>query len=387
MRNLKVLCILALVLVGVTAASGQTTQPATQPADQPAATLGPPPASQPAGEVKEAPADKVAVTVNGHQIMESDLEAVFEARMRGRQVPEERKAQMRLRARDRMLNGLIDKRLFEEEIAREGIEVTEAELAAEAEKQLRLYLAHRGITREELDEEIRARSNKSVKQALAERLADPGYRDSVLRARLIEKKFANDLTVTEEEIKDWFDRDPGGTYQKPAQVKASHVLLRVEKTATEEEKAAIRKKMEDILTEARKPDADFAALAEKHSDGPSKTRGGDVGYFPRHGKMEEQFAEAAFALQPGAISDIVETRFGYHIIKVTDKKKEVANALELARDTIREQLRNQKIGKVERRHIAELRKSAKIEYPQDVTTTTQPAPKETSKHRNVKKSK
>ncbi len=105
------------------------------------------------------------------------------------------------------------------------------------------------------------------------------------------------------------------------------------------------------MAEAKKPCADFVALAAQHSSCPSRMKGGDLGFFHREGAMVEPFAAAAFALKTGEITDIVETRFGYHIIKVTDKKVAVVVPLERALETIREQLKAKKIGELKQRHF------------------------------------
>lgn len=102
------------------------------------------------------------------------------------------------------------------------------------------------------------------------------------------------------------------------EAKASHILIKVSPDASDQEKADAKTKMQAILKEAR-GEADFAELAKKHSQRPSASQGGDLGYFTR-GQMVKPFEEAAFGLQPGQISEIVETRFGYHIILVQDKK-------------------------------------------------------------------
>ena len=105
-------------------------------------------------------------------------------------------------------------------------------------------------------------------------------------------------------------------YQTPEQVRASHILLKTDG----KDEAAVRKQAEDILKQVKAPGADFAALAKKYSeDEGSKATGGDLDYFSK-GRMVPEFESAAFAMQPGQISDLVKSQFGFHIIKVVDKK-------------------------------------------------------------------
>ena len=105
-------------------------------------------------------------------------------------------------------------------------------------------------------------------------------------------------------------------YQTPEQVRASHILL---ETAGKND-ADVKKRAEEILKQV-KSGADFAELAKKVSeDKGSKANGGDLDYFGR-GRMVPEFEQAAFAMQPGQISDLVKSQFGYHIIKVVDKKR------------------------------------------------------------------
>ncbi len=211
-----------------------------------------------------------------------------------------------------------------------------------------------------------------LKEFLATRATDPNFRQSVLYARLLEKKYPKELLVTKEAIKARYEESLDRDYRKPAMVQASHILIGTDEAIAQEEKIAARKKAETVLAEARKPGADFAALAVQHSSCPSRTKGGDLGFFPREGAMVEPFAAAAFALKTGEITDIVETRFGYHIIKVTEKKAAVVVPLERASETIREQLKAEKIGNLKQRHVAELRKTAEITYPESKTPQRAP---------------
>jgi peptidyl-prolyl cis-trans isomerase D len=106
-----------------------------------------------------------------------------------------------------------------------------------------------------------------------------------------------------------------GKYTTPEQIRASHILL----TTEGKDDAAVRTQAEQVLKEAQSG-ADFAALAKKYSqDEVSAAQGGDLDYFSR-GRMVAAFDTAAFALAPGDISDLVKTEFGYHIIKMTDRK-------------------------------------------------------------------
>jgi peptidyl-prolyl cis-trans isomerase D len=126
-------------------------------------------------------------------------------------------------------------------------------------------------------------------------------------------------------------------YQTPEQIRASHILLN---TGGKEE-AAVRKQAEDVLEQAR-AGVDFAELAKKFSeDEGSKVKGGDLDYFGR-GRMVPEFETAAFALEPGQISDLVKSQYGFHIIKVLDKKPGVTRSFDEARPQIEEQLKRQR---------------------------------------------
>ncbi len=126
-------------------------------------------------------------------------------------------------------------------------------------------------------------------------------------------------------------------YSTPEQVRASHILL---KTSGKDD-AAVKAKAEDILKQA-KSGADFAELAKKYSeDEGSAKNGGDLDYFGR-GRMVPEFDQAVFAMQPGEISDLVKTQYGYHIIKLIDKKNATTRPLQDVRQQIVDQLAYEK---------------------------------------------
>jgi peptidyl-prolyl cis-trans isomerase D len=133
--------------------------------------------------------------------------------------------------------------------------------------------------------------------------------------------FAAKLKVPREDIERLYN-ERLGTYTTPEQIRASHILLKTEG----KNDAEVRAKAEQVLKEA-KSGADFAALAKKYSEDESNAQqGGDLDYFTR-GRMVAEFENAAFALKPGEISEIVKTPFGYHIIKITDRKPAIVRPL------------------------------------------------------------
>ena len=146
------------------------------------------------------------------------------------------------------------------------------------------------------------------------------------------KDFEGDVEVTEKEIQSYYEYN-SDRYSQPKQVKARHILFKVNEDDSEEVKNAAKKKAEKVLEKAHKGE-DFASLAGKYSEGPTKSKGGDLGYF-KAGEMEKPFEEAAFALKKGEISDLVQTRFGYHIILVEDIKEAGTKPLENVKGEIR----------------------------------------------------
>jgi peptidyl-prolyl cis-trans isomerase D len=125
--------------------------------------------------------------------------------------------------------------------------------------------------------------------------------------------FAGGVTVAVEDVKDYFDSHPD-EFIVPKTVKARHILFKLEKDSSPEVVEEKRKKAEEVLALA-KGGEDFGELAKTYSEGPSKDRGGDLGTFKKE-TMVKPFADQAFSMKAGEISDPVRTQFGWHIIKV-----------------------------------------------------------------------
>jgi peptidyl-prolyl cis-trans isomerase D len=147
-----------------------------------------------------------------------------------------------------------------------------------------------------------------------------------------------------DEIKSYYESNIS-KYGEPEQRRASHILIAVKSGASDAEKAKARERAGQILSQLRKSPDSFADLAKKTSGDPgSASQGGDLGFFSR-GMMVRPFEEAAFRLKPNQISDLVESDFGFHIIKITGIKAGKMKSLEVARPEIERELKKQRAGK------------------------------------------
>lgn len=148
--------------------------------------------------------------------------------------------------------------------------------------------------------------------------------------------YESKVQVTDNEMADYYEFNLD-QYRQAEQVKARHILFMLDPNAPPEKVAEVRAKAEAVLAKAREPEADFAKLAEEYSEGPSAPKGGELGWFGRE-QMVKPFADAAFALKKGEISDLVRTDFGLHIIKVEDKRPAQTKSFEDVKAEIKAKL-------------------------------------------------
>jgi peptidyl-prolyl cis-trans isomerase C len=160
--------------------------------------------------------------------------------------------------------------------------------------------------------------------------------NNFLTIEYLDKVVSADVRATEDDILKYYEQHKDD-FKVRESVRVRHILIKADKTASEEEKAAAKKKVESILTHIR-DGGDFHKLASEHSQDPgSKTRGGDLGFIGR-GRMVREFEDVAFSLQPGEVSDVVETNFGYHIIKVEERRDASYKPVEEVRSIIESKL-------------------------------------------------
>ena len=224
------------------------------------------------------------------------------------------------------------------------------------------------VTDEEVERALsRALNNFPSEDEFKLRLAQIGYTEyeyrEVLRRQLsvrelIQKDIARGISVADDEIHDYYQANPE-QFKRPEQIRARHILVKVEPGADEAVREEAKRKAETILKKA-KGGADFAELAKKHSEGPSAPKGGDLGFFSR-GQTVKPFEEAAFSLKAGEVSGVVQTIYGYHIIKVEVKKEPQIVAEMDVQEQIRQFLYSGKVQNAVQQRVDNLRQQAKVE--------------------------
>lgn len=248
--------------------------------------------------------------------------------------------------RSQVLENLVARELLYQESQKKGIKISEEEV----NKQLINVKAQFPNEAEFNNALIRMNlTEASIKEKL--------QRDLALK-KLIEDEVAPKVTVSDSDIRAFYENNPE-TFKQPERVKASHILIKVDPKADASQKAEAQKKIDSVQAKLQKGE-DFGALAKEYSEGPTGPKGGDLGYFTR-GQMVKPFEEAAFAMKPGEVSGMVETRFGYHLIKVTDKTPEGTMPYEDVKERLAEFLKQQKIQEEINVYVKRLEEKSKIE--------------------------
>ena len=168
------------------------------------------------------------------------------------------------------------------------------------------------------------------------RLAD---KRNILYVRFVPQDYLAEVEVTDQEIEEFYQLHQDN-YREPKKVHARHILFRISEKAKTAEIQEILDRAKKVLDLARKGD-NFAELARKYSEDSTAAKGGDLGYF-KSGDMVKPFADSAFSLKKGEISDLVRTRFGVHIIKVEDIKEESVKPLAAVKETVRQSLKEER---------------------------------------------
>ena len=238
-------------------------------------------------------------TVNGVSIPKEELDSQFKAVQGSQQFAgsfDPNNAEQVLEVQRQIIVGLIQQELIRQEGERLHVGVTDTQIAAQLQ-QIRSQFPS------DSDFQQALKDNKLTMSSLREQI-----KSQVLLQRVRDKVTAG-LAATEQEIAQAYGK--GEAFQE---IRVRHILFSVTGTNT----APAKKEAEAALAQL-KAGADFAAIAKKQSDDPgSKAKGGDIGYITRESQLVPQFLAAAFALKKGQLSGLVQTQYGYHIIRVDD---------------------------------------------------------------------
>jgi peptidyl-prolyl cis-trans isomerase C len=322
------------------AASSETAAPQTTAAPASAAPAPPPPVAPVSAQLPD-----IVARVNGEAVTRAELEtAVGELEARaGQPVPAEQ--------RDRVLRGVLDQligyRLLLQETVARKVAVPDAEVAARLD-QIRSQFP----TEEAFQQTLQER-----KMTLAGLRDDT--RDGMRISAMLEAEVGAKAAVTPQQVMEFYEKNPS-EFQQGERLRASHILVRVQANADAAEREAARAKAAGILAEV-KAGKDFAALAKQHSDDPgSGANGGDLGFFER-GQMVGPFEQAAFAMQPGQTSELVQSDFGFHIIRTVERQPARTVPLTEVSPRIEEFLSGQRREEQTRAFVESLRAKGKVE--------------------------
>ena len=310
-------------------------------------TTTPTPESTEPAVVKPVPAQlpDVLARVNGESVTRKEIEEVIQSieSRAGGPLPAEQ--------RDRVYRDLIDRavgyKLLMQEAKARKVNVSDAEVEAKIDEVRKQFP-----------------SEDLFKQALASRSLTLDRMKSEARQelaifRLIEGEIAGKVAVKPEQVEDFYKKNPD-QFKEPERVRASHILISVPENADAAAKAQAKTKAEKVLKDV-KSGKDFAALAKQHSQDPgSAVNGGDLGFF-QQGQMVGPFNDVAFSLKPGATSDLVETQFGYHIIRVVEKNPGRTVPLDEVRPKLEQYLQGQNKETQTEAFVKSLRAKGKVE--------------------------
>ena len=247
--------------------------------------------------VAEKETDVIAV-INGEKL----LRHTFDKRLNVfRRMNQEVTDAIKMQVVDQLTKKILLKQFVEKQEISAGAEDIQAEI-----EKIKFFLQNNPANKDKPLEEILETQGSSVTE----------LEDEVSRALALSKYLESSVTAADK--KSYFDANKDAF--NGARVMASHVLIDTRNLKTDAELEEAKKKIDNVKTQIDKG-ADFAEMAKKYSNCPSAENGGDIGFFQRKGSIVEEFAQVAFAMEIGEISEPIKTQFGYHIIKVTDKEE------------------------------------------------------------------
>ncbi len=291
--------------------------------------------------------EDVVITVDGQDITHGQIMQATQMRLMqmSRQVPPQQLSQLYPRIYQEVSEMLVANILLGNAAAKSSLAVSDEALAEEIAQI-----------------EANAPEGKTLQDILAENeveMADwkEDLREQMLVGKLVEEKTAVIEEATTVEAAEFYEENID-SFKMPESVSASHILLAFAPEDTDETKATKKEKLAELHEEIL-AGGNFEDIAAEHSDCPSSQQGGSLGTFGR-GQMVPEFEEAAFGMTAGDVSDIVETQFGYHLIKVTERTEGGVQSLADVKDQLLDYLTTQKKQEALVAYINELKENTDI---------------------------
>ncbi len=290
----------------------------------------------------------VVARVNGRAVLGRDLEVRVRTELAtiGNPAWKDLRDDYKAEVTSRLLGQLVGDELLYQKATASGVVASTAEIQAEFDKVAKTYTNDAALNTELAS---RGMDRTALQRELAKNLVLQKY---------IQDNITKKLVVTPAEITDYYNTHPD-EFKHPDLIRTSHILVSVPEGATAEQDKLARQRAEALLERAKKGE-DFAKLAKENSMDPSASNGGDIG-LTEGGELEAPYEEAAAKMKVGEISGLVRTSYGYHIIKLTDRKKAGAATLEEVRSQLTEFLKNQKEDAEVAKLVKTLQGQAKIE--------------------------
>ena len=292
------------------------------------------------------PAASAVARVNGRPVLRRDFDLAVQMAFRQRG-PGERGHEDLQAVRSTVLESLIDNELLYQKAVQSKTVVPDADV----QKELRQLKDSLGSPTE-VAEFLKSNS-------LAERDLTESVRRTLLVQRFVDAHVASGSKVGQEQARAYYDAHPE-SFTRPEAVRISQIVMQVLPDARPAARASARERIEAILKELR-AGGDFAALARTYSEGPEAAKGGDSGFVWAGGGALPQVERAALQLRPGQMTDILETRRGFHILKATERRPAGVLPFDEASALIVERLNADARTEKVHAYVADLRRTARIE--------------------------
>jgi len=297
--------------------------------------------------------DRIAAVVNDEVILLSEVDRICHAALDEvpSTLPLDEAVKRKRGIRKAALDSLIDELLIKQQVREHKVSVSEEEV----QKQIGQMMKDNNLNEQQFKEALKleGKTADDMKRDIRRQMERSKLIDLQMRTN---PELRSQIQVREKEIEDYYQLH----YSTIEKVRASHILFILPPDSGAEKEKEVRARAQKVLDQLRQG-APFDLTAKRHSDDPSSALGGDLGWF-RRGDMVESFEKVAFGLKKGQLSDPVKTKFGIHIILLTDRSTEGPPNMAGVRNEIRSRLHREKFQRAMQGWLDELRRRSFIDY-------------------------